>query len=660
MAKANPTIEEVTSEQNEDHQVGVETTDMDRRERIPTEKGNSLCLERLFEERKAAGAALRRQITKVSTLLESLKESDTRVLEQERDSLDLCRDRMNDAHQNYYKELHDPKHSDEAYKWFDIRDREHLQCRMKINEALLSMERQTSDKMSLVSSKLSKRSSSSSVRSRRAKAAAKAACLEVEMDFLEREAEYKRLVMQKELAKARAEEETMRKIEEEERQEDFPQISKHEIPISDVKPKLPPKEEPSETKPLQDDGILNPKAPSVVPPNDPAGKSLSRESKSESYHRTDELTSVVKLVAEQQKLSMLPAQQPPVFSGNYFDYAAFISAFESLIECRVSDPKQRLYYLSQFTSGDAKESIQGLINLDHPDSYGKARQVLKERFGHPYRVAQAYKDKLNAWPPIKEGDGTRLQQFADFLVLCEQAMKTLKYMEGLNSEDTLRRITSKLPNNMGAKWCRFANKTLKSEERLATFHDVVKFVTQEAALATDPVFSPEALKEARKNEFTSSSTSDNNNNRNTTWRNNGRRDKSASSFSTSATPHKDQPPPCSSCPFCNSQQHDLEKCSSFKKKTVQERRAFVQEARICFGCLCYGHMSRRCRNRKVCKTCSMPHPTVLHDESKISPKQSSEDQARVVQAAEATSSCTSTCNATGVTDAIMNSMIVPV
>ncbi len=69
--------------------------------------------------------------------------------------------------------------------------------------------------MSLVSSKLSKHSSSSSVRSRRAKAAAKAACLQVEMDFLEREAEYKKLVMQKELAKARAEEETMCKIEEE-------------------------------------------------------------------------------------------------------------------------------------------------------------------------------------------------------------------------------------------------------------------------------------------------------------------------------------------------------------------------------------------------------------------------------------------------------------
>ena len=360
---------------------------------------------------------------------------------------------------------------------------------------------------------------------------------------------------------------------------------------------------------MQDNGILNPKAPPFEPPNGPvvrqgtqAGESPSRESKPEISDRTDELTSVVKLVAEQQRMSLLPAQQPPVFSGNHFDYAAFISAFESLIECRVSDPKQRLYYLNQFTSGDAKESIQGFINLDSPDSYDKARKVLKERFGHHYRVAQAYKDKLNAWPPMKEGDGARLQQFADFLVLCEQAMNTLKYMEGLNSEDTLRRITAKLPSNMGVKWCRFANKMLKSEERLSTFHDVVKFVTQEAALATDPVFSPEALKEARKDEFTSSSSSDNNTNRNTTWRNNGRKAKSTSSFLTSATPHDDQPPPGSSCPFCNSQHHDLEKCSSFKKEEHLSKKleyvSFVSATATCQEDV----ETRRCVRHVVCPT----------------------------------------------------------
>lgn len=115
---------------------------------------------------------------------------------------------------------------------------------------------------------------------------------------------------------------------------------------------------------------------------------------------------------------------------------------------------------------------------------------------------------------------------------------------------------------------------LASEERLVTFHNVVKFETQETALATDPVFSPEALKEVRKNEFTSCSSSNNN----------GRRVKSASSFSSNATPPEEQSPPCSPGPFCNSKQHSLENCSSFKK-TDKDRKTFVREARICFSCL---------------------------------------------------------------------------
>ena len=167
--------------------------------------------------------------------------------------------------------------------------------------------------------------------------------------------------------------------------------------------------------------------------------------------------------------------------------------------------------------------------------------MLKERFGHPYRVAQAYKEKLNSWSAIRKGDGARLQQFSDFLVLCEQAMKTLQYMEGLNSEDTLRKVTSKLPCTVGIRWCCLANKMLRYEERLASFHDVVDFVKDEAALATDPVFLPDALKEARKNESASNS---NSNVRNTMWRNNRKGgNKSATSFSTNATPQGQKSPP---------------------------------------------------------------------------------------------------------------------
>lgn len=54
---------------------------------------------------------MNKRIKKVSSLPESLKEQ---TQAQEPESVDLYRDRMRDAHHNYYKEL------DEAYKGFDL------------------------------------------------------------------------------------------------------------------------------------------------------------------------------------------------------------------------------------------------------------------------------------------------------------------------------------------------------------------------------------------------------------------------------------------------------------------------------------------------------------------------------------------------------------
>ena len=358
-----------------------------KRSRTATEKGEFLRLRRLEDERKAAGAALRKQITKVNSLFEQHQETDVTSLERERDILDLHRERMDKAHQMYFNELRDSKELDQALQWFDTRDREYFQCRTRINEVLQCAEKHISDRMSLVSSRSSKRSSSS-IRSKRAKAAARAACLEVEMDFLESEAEYKRLVMLKEIAKTKAEEE-----------ENLSAVLKSETLIQDVKQNPAPKIEPVESNTPKYEDNLNAGAPTFVPlrkldtSQSKGGNAVQSPSVentgAEPPIKTEELSSVVKMIAEQQQMSLLPVHRPPVFSGNYFDYAAFINAFESLIESRVTYPKQRLYYLNQYTAGDAKESIKGLITLDSTDSYEKARKVLKERFGHPYRVAQA-------------------------------------------------------------------------------------------------------------------------------------------------------------------------------------------------------------------------------------------------------------------------------
>ena len=73
-------------------------------------------------------------------------------------------------------------------------------------------------------------------------------------------------------------------------------------------------------------------------------------------------------------------------------------------------------------------------------------------------------------------------------------MKSVEFLNDLNSTEVLKQVSSKLPSYSGVKWCCNAFEIKKKSGRVVTFHDLVKFVESEADLATDPVFSPDVLK----------------------------------------------------------------------------------------------------------------------------------------------------------------------
>ena len=80
------------------------------------------------------------------------------------------------------------------------------------------------------------------------------------------------------------------------------------------------------------------------------------------------------------------------------------------------------------------------------------------------------------------------------------------------------------------------------------------------------------------------------------------------------------------CSLCKKKNHELEDCRIFLlKKSMLERKAFVKEKKLCYGCLGSGHISRKCRARKKCKTCSRLHPTCLHGDKKSSEVPSQQD-----------------------------------
>lgn len=167
-------------------------------------------------------------------------------------------------------------------------------------------------------------------------------------------------------------------------------------------------------------------------------------------------TELSALIAEQQRISSLPTQEPPTFNGNYFDYPIFMRAFETIVEVRVSTNKERLYFLNKYTAGKANEVIKGFVTLTSGDSYRRAKNLLAQRFGDPHRVSNAYKSRLKNWPQIGEGQSSDLQAFSDFLGQCEETMRSMKFLSDLDSMEVLKQVSSKLPSYSGVKWCRHA------------------------------------------------------------------------------------------------------------------------------------------------------------------------------------------------------------
>ena len=67
---------------------------------------------------------------------------------------------------------------------------------------------------------------------------------------------------------------------------------------------------------------------------------------------------------------------------------------------------------------------------------------------------------------------------------------------------------------------------------------------------------------------------------------------------------------CNLCPGI----HELEACMKFKAMNLADKKQFAREKRLCFACLQYGHVSRKCRQKKKYDICAKLHPTSFHDD----------------------------------------------
>ena len=339
------------------------------------------------------------------------------------------------------------------------------------------------------------------------------------------------------------------------------------------------------------------------------------------------LTRLVDLLSQRNNHDSLPRPEPEVFDGNLLRYPTWVKSFKTFIERKTTDPLERLFYLVRFTSGEAREAINGLLPLNTEQAYTKAKKILSCRFGNPFLVSNAYRKKIDEWPKIPANDGASLRKFSDFLQHCCTAMVHIQYLSVLEDPEENQKILKKLPSYIVNKWGRIVDKSTSDDPEVGpdeesdesvislntypTFKEFCHFLTTEARIACHPVTSQRSLK---------SKETSNLNKKKWIPKSGGI---GARSFAIDSNEEQkgrqtneqvNQQDIVKSklrCTYCK-EEHELDTCVKFLEISIPNRRAFIISKCLCWGCLKWGHNNRSCRRKKNCRTCGEVHPTVLH------------------------------------------------
>ncbi|KAL7845029.1 hypothetical protein SRHO_G00235690 [Serrasalmus rhombeus] len=307
----------------------------------------------------------------------------------------------------------------------------------------------------------------------------------------------------------------------------------------------------------------------------------------------DNTTALVRALTESINASRMPVPEPTMFSGDPLRFHDWKVSFQTLIDRKSIPAEEKIYYLRKYVGGSAKKAIESYFLLGTKSAYLAAWCILEERYGSPFLIAKAFRDKIDAWPKISAKGSLELQEFVDFLRSCESAMPQIKSLEVLNDYNENQKILAKLPDWLTSRWNRKVMEVEEESQTFPSFSQFVQFLTREAKIACNPITSLHALKpsEGEKSKVLKN------------------RSPGAKALTTSAN----EKAHATCCVFCEKVGHGLPECRKFIRKAITEQLKFVQENKLCFGCLKLGHRSKDCGDRNICRLCEKGHPTCLHD-----------------------------------------------
>ncbi|XP_026085077.1 uncharacterized protein LOC113060402 [Carassius auratus] len=147
-------------------------------------------------------------------------------------------------------------------------------------------------------------------------------------------------------------------------------------------------------------------------------------------------------------INRIPVPMPTVFSGDPINYIEWKASFSSLVDCKGISPADKLHLLKRYITGPAQKCLEGIFYRSDEEEYKDAWRKLDQRYGPPFVVQRAFRDKLSKWPKISSKEAEGLRIFSDFLNACLQATPHVKGLEILSdceeNQKMLQKVSSPL------------------------------------------------------------------------------------------------------------------------------------------------------------------------------------------------------------------------
>ena len=323
-----------------------------------------------------------------------------------------------------------------------------------------------------------------------------------------------------------------------------------------------------------------------------SGMETKNITESSSYEPMNIMMESIKTLLEQSRIQQqaiinsiyTPRIELPTFDGDPLKYYPFLCTFQHTVDSKITDDSVKLDILVQHCSNEVRNLLQCCLIKKPTEGFALAKQLLKDRYGDPERIATAWMERLLQRPSIKNIKD--LQTYANDLKTCCETLKSLDHMNELDSITNLRILAQKLPDEVYTRWVIKNYSIRETEYRHGNLIELLAFIDRIVEETHNATFPP------RYDEFHDATLNTNS---------------SKVNISHHQTHH-------GHCPACNdNHHHHLNQCASFRNMSVNQRQEFINDLNLCHNCF-QPHPTENCHRNWKCDIngCGERHNRWLH------------------------------------------------